>query len=316
MPSAHCFQGRDPVNPYLADPFWLKARLFVNRAMEPGEVRSEDERRLWAALALEQLAKWALAETSPVLVVDPVSDGGSQLFKALGLQEGSKNVTAQAKTVFARCAQIYRPFDEREAMKIAGTRNEYLHGPDMDLLRLPDFVWWSKYWSLMNVLLTSHQRQIGDFVGPSRVSEVENHLAQNNQRIKEQYEAALGAAQRNLNRHESGIMTTSEKIRWDNRMMNDPLFLYAGPAECPACGAIGAVQSDYADSKEISWIDEGDGPARYPIVEVTFLPDYFSCRNCHLILDDYELVEQAGLNAPVTMETDEEPFAEGEYGND
>lgn len=304
------------MNSYLPEPFWLKARLFINRAMEPGEVRSEDERRLWGALALEQLAKWALAETSPVLVVDPVSDGGGQLLKALGLQEGSKNVTAQAKTVFSRCAQIYRPFNEKEAMKIAGTRNEYLHGQDMDILRLPDFVWWSKYWSLMNVLLTSHNRDIFDLVGSSRASEVKEHLDRNNQRIEEQYVAAIGAAQRNLNRHESGLMTTAEKIKWDIRIKNDPFLAYSSPAECPACENIGTVQADYAESKDVVWVDEGDGLARFPIVEVTFIPDYFSCPTCHLILDDYKLIEQAGLDDPVIIESDEEPFDEGEYGND
>ena len=49
---------------------------------------------------------------------------------------------------------------------------------------------------------------------------------------------------------------------------------------------------------------------------VTVPSDYFSCSNCHLVLDGYELIEQAGL--PVDFEAiDENPeWPEPDYGND
>lgn len=305
------------VNPYAPAGFWLKAKLFINRALEPAGSSSEDERRIWAALGLELLAKWSLAETSPTLVIDPVADGGSNLLKALDLQDGAKSVTAPAKTIFSRCAQIFRPFDEKAAKKIAGTRNDYLHGAGIEILTLPDPAWWPEYWSLVNILLTSQQRSLGELVGFSELENVNQQLELHTHRVKEQYEAAVETAKRNLKRFEEGNMSAREKSRWDNLLRQNPQLSYRLQVECPVCDSVGEVQSDYADTKEIAWwSDSDDSYERYPYVEVTFEPDFYICPNCHLVLDDPQLLEYAGLNTAVTIETDEDPYREGEYGND
>lgn len=64
---------RDASDP---DALWLKARLFINHAMDAGEPRSYDERALWASLALELLGKAALARVSPLLIAQPNEEGG------------------------------------------------------------------------------------------------------------------------------------------------------------------------------------------------------------------------------------------------
>jgi hypothetical protein len=53
--------------------------MFLNRAMDEQEARSFDERALWATLALELLAKAALARTSPVLIAEPTEEGTNLL---------------------------------------------------------------------------------------------------------------------------------------------------------------------------------------------------------------------------------------------
>ncbi len=57
--------------PYDSEGLWLKAKLFINRAMDDN-ARSFDERALWASLSLELLAKAALANHSPLLIADPM----------------------------------------------------------------------------------------------------------------------------------------------------------------------------------------------------------------------------------------------------
>lgn len=299
---------------FRAEAFWIKARLFINRAMEPGDARSEDERRLWASLALELLAKWALAETSPALVADPVKDGGDQLFMALGLREGGPSVTVQASTAFKRCQAIYHPFNAQDASKFSNARNEYLHGSEIALLAIPADVWWSRYWSLVNVLLTAHQRVLEDLVGSLRVAEVEAHLARNAERNKQQYEAAVQAARRNLARYRGDQMSATEARRWELSAGPGITARYHVEVECPACGELGTAESEDAQSREVVWSD--DPHDSYPTVEVTFVPDYFTCPVCHLSLDDYELVELAGLAEEHTIETDEPAYEEPEYGND
>lgn len=295
---------------FSADAFWIKARLFVNRAMEPGDGRSEDERRLWAALALELLAKWALAKTSPTLVADP---GGEQLLKALGLKEGAPYVTVPASTAFKRCQAIYRPFSEDDASTFARARNEYLHGADVALMGIPAEAWWSRFWSLINVLLTAQAHTLYDLVGSARVPEIEAHLARNKLRSKHQFEAAVETARRNLARFRDDQMTAAEARRWSLSAHLEAGLSYSDEAICPACGSVGTVESDDAQKREIEW--SGD-PEEYPTVLVTFIPDYFSCPVCHLTLDDYELIAEAGLDDEHEVESDEPPYDESEYGNE
>lgn len=73
--------------PYDHEALWLKAKLFINRAMDDDGYRSFDEQLLWASLALELLAKAALARVSPLLIVEPTEDG-TNLLIASGLVKG------------------------------------------------------------------------------------------------------------------------------------------------------------------------------------------------------------------------------------
>lgn len=298
---------------FSADGYWTKTLLFVNRALEPEEVRSEDERRLWASLGLEQLAKWALARTSPTLVADPVRADGDQLFRALGLRDGGPYVSITASTAFKRCAAIYRPFSDSEASNFANARNEYLHGTEVALLKLPTEVWWSRFWSLVNVLLSAHQLGPDSLVGSDRLAEVEAHLNRNAEHIKHRFEALVEAARRNLKRHETGLMLADEAARWKRRQDLTGWLKYKSEAYCPACGAMGTAESDFTDNTDVVW--SGD-PDDSPYVEVTFTPDFFSCERCHLVLDNYDLIVEAGLDEHITMATDDPIYEEAEYGND
>jgi hypothetical protein len=113
--------------PYDYEALWIKAKVFINRAMDPGALRSFDEQAFWASAALELLGKAALAKVSPLLIADPQEEGRNLLI-ASGLVEGDarfKSVTA--KTIFWRCERAFKPFSSNDALKMAAFRNEYLH---------------------------------------------------------------------------------------------------------------------------------------------------------------------------------------------
>src|SRR6185312_4835936 len=102
--------------------------------MDEDEPRSFDEQAMWAALALELLAKAALAHVSPLLVAEPAVDGKNVLI-ALGVIKGdARFTTVQATTVFKRCHLAFKPFSLDEACKISEARNEYLHGSGVGFL--------------------------------------------------------------------------------------------------------------------------------------------------------------------------------------
>ena len=93
--------------PFDYEGLWSKAKVFVNRAMDPGPLRSFDEQVFWASTALELLGKAALAKVSPLLIADPQEEGRNLLIAA-GLVEGDarfKSVTA--KTIFLRCERAF-----------------------------------------------------------------------------------------------------------------------------------------------------------------------------------------------------------------
>lgn len=298
---------------FAPESFWNKARVFVNRALEPADARSEDERRLWAALALEVLAKWALAETSPTLVADPVA-GGDQLLRAVGVLKGGPYATISATTAYKRCGRIYKPFDEMRAERFSRARNEYLHGPDIGLLTLPADPWWEQFWSLVDILLAAHDREITELVGSAHAPSVEGHLARNERRLKARFEALVEAAKRNLDRYRSGTMTASEAMRWDRWTSGTAGLTYSEFAECPACNGEATVEAEDPDQVQPVYPDfYEDGEVT---TLVTFTPEYLSCDTCHLVLDHFELLQAGGIDDQIEVHSDDPYYEEGEYGND
>lgn len=299
---------------FAAADFWVKARLFINRALDGDEMRSEDERRLWATLALEVLAKWALARHSPTLVADPEKGGGAELFKALGLKEGIPEVSITVTTAFKRCETLYRHFSAQEAGKFSAARNEYLHGTSIELLNLPGDAWWSRYWSLVAVLLTAHGTGFDELVGLSHVAEVEELLTKNAKRIEQRVKTSIEAARLALSTYENGMMLASEAARWEATRDQRAMLQYQAEVICPACGSYGTAESDTEDAEDRYW--SGD-PEEAPTLTVWFTPDYFSCPKCHLVLDEYELLEEAGLAEQRQIDAEDDwTDWEPEYGND
>ncbi len=150
-------------SPFIEEALWLKARLFINRAMDSDENRNFDEQVLWASLALELLAKAALARVSPLLIALP-NEEGTNLLIASGLVEGEATFhSAPAKTIFTRCAKAFRPFSLREATAIAAGRNDYLHGGTATVTALPPAAWWPRFWAQVDILLTAQDKGVDDF---------------------------------------------------------------------------------------------------------------------------------------------------------
>ena len=115
------------IAPYDHEALWSKAKVFLNRAMDPGPGRSFDEQALWAFAALELLGKAALARVSPLLIAEPTEEGPTSSSRA-GLIEGTAQFTSvSASTVFKRCQKAFRPLSAPDAQKFP-TPATILHG--------------------------------------------------------------------------------------------------------------------------------------------------------------------------------------------
>lgn len=303
--------------PYDYEALWLKAKLFLNRAMEEGEPRSFDERALWASLALELLAKAALARVSPLLIAEP-SEDGTNLLIASGLVEGDARFTSvRAKTVYSRCHKAFKPFNDSEASKITQARNEYLHGSAAGFTSIPPHAWWPRYWTLAVILVNALERDIEDLVGSDRGSTVEAHLDQNKKNIEHRTEMLIERAKQRRAQYLAGTLPARVAADWTPGQNLTAGLRYSESVTCPACGEWGTIEGDEAEDVEVRYeqLAQDDFDVA---VDVTASSEYFSCPSCGLVLDNYQLLDQAGFDATFAAvgSSDDIPDYEGDYGND
>ncbi|MDQ1627059.1 MAG: hypothetical protein QOI54_803 [Actinomycetota bacterium] len=300
---------------YDSEALWLKARLFVNHAMDHEEPRTFDEHALWASLALELLAKAALARVNPLLIAMP-NEEGAHLLAASGLLDGDgPAMTVGASTVFKRCARVFRPFNLAEALQFANNRNQYLHSGAATVTSLPETAFWPAFWSQAAILILAQDRDISEFVGADRADEVEAHLARNRQHVEQRVETLIGRARQHLDLIASG--NAPERILAAYRRGGDLRagLRYSTEASCPACSEIGTVEGEQPEGHELRYEQVGEDDFDV-FADVSVYADYFSCANCRLVLDDAELLEVAGLVDLFDVEGDPAEFVSGDYGND
>lgn len=304
------------IAPYDHEALWSKAKVFLNRAMDPDPSRSFDEQALWASAALELLGKGALARVSPLLIAEPTEEGVNILI-ATGLIEGNAKFTSvSASTIFKRCQRAFRPFSAADAMKFADARNEYMHGPAIGFMTLPLEAWWPRYWALASILVTAQDREIEELVGYDRVAAVEAHLQQNAKNVEHRTESLIARAVQRLAQYRAGTLPAKVQMEWESNPDLSAVLGYSEAETCPACGGAGILEG--GDSSDMHYNyepgnDEYDSGSVWATITVP--ADYFSCPTCHLVLDRFELIEQAGL--PTTFDVvDDDPPAEQEYGND
>jgi hypothetical protein len=302
--------------PYDHEALWLKAKLFLNRAMDDDALRTFDEQALWASLALELLGKSALARISPGLIAEPTEDGVNILV-AFGLVEGEAPFSSvRASTIFKRCHRAFRPFNANQAQAVAGSRNEYLHGAGVGFASLPQNVFWQRFWAQAAILVTAQDRALEELVGSSRVGTVEAHLEANKKHFEHRTEALIERARQRLKQHQAGMLPAKVQAEWQITPDLSAVFAHRATAECPACGSAGLLEGE--DPENVRYEAESYGAEHEDVVrwaELTVPALCFSCSTCHLVLDGYELISQTNL--PATFEViDDDPYPEPEYGND
>ena len=222
--------------PYDYRALWLKAKLFLNHAMDSDQPRVFEERAFWAAAALELLAKAALSRISPLLIAVPNEEGANLLIAAGAMDGDARFNSIAARTLFGRCHKAFKPFNEKEANRIAQNRNEYLHGPAPGFLAIPEDAWWARFWAQAVILVEHIDNDIEGLVGADRVESVERYLALNTRNIEQRVESLLEHARQRL-----VLRGSSNPPAWIAREFDRATDLtvslgYKTDACCPACG--------------------------------------------------------------------------------
>ena len=299
--------------PYDSDALWQKAQLFLNHAMDEDVERSFDERAMWAALALELLAKAALASSSPLLIAAP-NEEGVNLLAAAGLVSTDatfKSITA--RTLYSRCERAFRPFNKAAASRISESRNDYLHGSSPTFVDVPPDAWWPRYWTQAIVLVNAFDQTIDDLVGPERSSLVDDHLARNKANIEVRVEMKIDRARQRLGQQQRGDIPARVAAELSQQGNLRAGLVYSTEHECPACKDTGILEGDTTGRTEIRYEMAGEDDFD-AWVDVEVYTDHFSCETCRLVLTGYEQLEQAGLPTEFEAVRDISDFDGPDYG--
>ncbi|KRF04337.1 hypothetical protein ASH00_14635 [Arthrobacter sp. Soil782] len=299
---------------YDYEALWLKGKLFINRAMDEEPI-SFDEQALWASLALELLGKSALAKISPLLIAEPTEEG-KNILAALGIGEGDgKFTTVSASTVFKRCKRAFQTFDLDHANDIASARNEYLHGAGIGFGAISADKWWQRFWSVTSTLLDAQDKTIEELVGCERSDLVAKYLEQNKQYTAQRLQSLIDRAKQRYAQKLRGDLPEKLQKAWQSEMQLAAGLTHSDVATCPACGNLGRIEAeDVQNERSDGYFDYATGESdSWGVADA--LPDYFSCAACQLVLSEYSLLEEAGLDEPFEVQGDE--FREEpQYGND
>jgi hypothetical protein len=300
---------------YDYEALWIKAKLFINRAMDGDGYRSFDEQSLWASLALELLAKAALARVSPLLIAEPTDDG-KHLLVASGLSTAEGQfISVRAKALFSRCHRAFKPFSSAEAADIVNARNEYLHGAGPGFTAIPQAAWWPKFWAQVAILVTALDKDIIELVGLEREQVVNGFLDQNKKNIEHRTEALIERAKQRLAQYLQGTLPAKIAAQWKPGLDRSVGMSHRDIENCPACGSAGLLEGDEVLNVEVEY-EQYDEDEYGVVVTLTIAADYFSCTQCQLVLDSFELVEQAGLRTEFFAEGDADDIQESQYQNE
>lgn len=221
---------------YDHETLWLKAKLFLNRAMDEEPPRPFDEQALWATVALELLTKAALARVSPILIAEP-NEEGKHILAAVGLGDSeSFFMSVRAKTVFIRCSRAFKPFSDAKAIKLANARIEYLHGGGMGFGVTPAKQWWPEFWALATILVDSQDKTLKDLVGASRLKIVAEHLEKNKKYAEERVKSLISSAQSRFEQKRNGSLPANRLNLWKSPEQLRLGLKYAESTTCPAYG--------------------------------------------------------------------------------
>jgi hypothetical protein len=127
----------------------------------------------------------------------------------------------------------------------------------------------------------------------------------------------LERAKQRLAQYTAGTLPAKVAADWTPGQNLGAGLRYSEAANCPACGGSGTIEGDEAVDVEVRY-EQVSSDDFDVLVDVSASSDYFSCSNCGLVLDNYQLVEQAGLDTVFDAEGSSDDIAdyEGDYGND
>lgn len=314
--------GRQEPAAISADALLAKSKLYAHRALKAKSCDEDEIYQIWAALALELLAKASLAAIHPCLVVDPVNP--NSLLEACGINTDTKVKTVDAHVVYARLKHTVPKFGTPNAeacLRISQRRNAELHSGLAAFAGIQADAWEGEFWSTAQLILASMELELEDWVGKD--SKIPIELARHFHGIKQQaarqriadaeqqFEKTDG--KKRSKKEKDTLREQSKSLDWYSHRDHFRYFLdHYWDQICPACECKGFMGGDRVDEQVI----DQDLRSGYEIVAEYYSPMEFYCPTCELHLEGTEELEVANLEQEYEEKDEREIEYEPEYGND
>lgn len=250
------------------------------------------EYALWSSLALEFLARSALANVNPVLLADTTAGKSwSSIYHALGFTPTEEKFTPKSisiSEVFARLSAIFPSLLTKEqkdnATVLITRRNAELHTGTPAFDDIKNSGWQPQYYQICQILLTTLGMELEEFVGEDEAKIATQLIAaaadENSKAVKGDIDAHKKVWESKGKDEQSTLL--SQALIWSRRHLGHRV-------SCPACNAKALVSGNPA-SIPTQKLDDGE------ITETQeFLPNHFECIACGLKISGLSRLIVAGL---------------------
>jgi len=273
---------------------WAKARLYADRA-DQASAGSPDV-PLNYSLALEFLARAALASVHPVLLANPTDDGVS-ILAAFGYAGRKPPRSVEMKTVYARLGMVSDQFEQHASIceYMTMQRNEELHtgGRPFSPLREPE--WLPRFYAACDHLCGFMGRRLAEFVGAGRAREARSLMRAAEGKVIGDAKQRVAAAKKRFDRMRREDRAVSEdRVAFAQvRVLAPGQPLQPATATlavtCPACGSNGRLIGSLAREKAPVWREDG------LVSDTEFACRDFRCSVCQLVLRRAQELAVVGL---------------------
>jgi hypothetical protein len=286
------------------EPLWAKAVCYMERAL--AEERNGDLFAFWASLALEFIARSALAYIHPGLLAAATDreNGSSNLLYAFGFPPKTTKPfvpkSVETNEVFSRCEQVAPDFTHDLKIFCAGMtarRNEELHSGGLPFNNFPNSFWLPRFYAACKALLTFQEKAMSDLLGDEEASAAET---------------MLGSIADDAAKKVKGLIHTHLEI-WNAKSQpeKDRLAAVAGlqarphlghVVSCPACKSKCLLKGEEIRQQPAEL--EGD----YIVVRQIMLPTNLRCTACELVISDHAALHAADLGGQFTATSYYDPM--------
>jgi hypothetical protein len=288
-------------SPSVAETFYCRSKEFIRRSLNAQAHCELQEKYAWSSIAIELLAKAALAGTNPALVID-CEDRAS--LRAVCRDSASHPArTISGRPLYQRLRHLFREFDARRALfceRLSVWRYSLLSGADATVLPGVAPHWERDFWYAADVLLTLQRRSFRCWLGDNHARAAERVLHRMQTTVKRDVERRTAECRASFERKYTDLQKRREamEISRDVRWWQARRFFFVDLDgmeiwPCPSCWAQGVLAGTLWSGEAVTSDAVAENSAAE--VEKLYLVEEFFCPVCRLHFLGADEIKAAGI---------------------